>query len=396
MRRDSRTYTLPRPTQSAVVREMLAKFKASIVQFYREGDVSTIIRRYREGSGLSEVEDDYHKLLEAYKSGVIHGSPTLDEWYYHFGTGKKSTKDKDHRNRTQVVTKFLKDNKSTEERDESTKPIQGDKDKAGGLGQWPLLRVNQLWVWTLKKVEGVLDQLNKQAEYGGSGSQPETVADMRRFIVDYCIGSYERRRKADGQTKGRKAENQNTESGKPDGQTTADQKPKDNIGQTRHDQMSIGQIFSNYMNQIGRDETFLFEDFSRRTQDWKQGAEGNGNENTTESSSLVQGSSEIGPKTRSGASPVDEIRSAIKNAKKLYCDIKDVRDELNILKSVAQYQRDVQRVVAREGARDANLSAASIKEMKESDLPADYIVNDIEEMDIVADRIQSAVSFPSR
>lgn len=62
-------------------------------------------------------------------------------------------------------------------------------------------------------VEGVLDQLNNQAEYGGNRSQPESADAMAKIIVDYCVGSYDR-------------------------------KPK---SKTR---MSISQIFSNYMNSI--------------------------------------------------------------------------------------------------------------------------------------------------
>lgn len=62
-------------------------------------------------------------------------------------------------------------------------------------------------------VEGILAQLKKQVEYGGSESQPGTTEAMKRLIVDYCVASYER-------------------------------KPK------KEPRMSIGQIFSNYMNRI--------------------------------------------------------------------------------------------------------------------------------------------------
>lgn len=71
------------------------------------------------------------------------------------------------------------------------------------------------------------------------------------------------------------------------------------------------------------------------------------------------------------------MRKSIEKAKKLSCDIKDVRDELNILKSAARFQRVVQRNLAR-GQRNLDISA-------------DYVENDIREMDEVASRIQSAV-----
>ena len=72
------------------------------------------------------------------------------------------------------------------------------------------------------------------------------------------------------------------------------------------------------------------------------------------------------------------MRESIEKAKKLFCDIKDVRDELNILKSAARFQRVVQRNLAR-GKRNLDISA-------------EYVENDIREMDEVASRIQSAVS----
>jgi hypothetical protein len=62
-------------------------------------------------------------------------------------------------------------------------------------------------------MKGILGRLNKQADYGGSGSQPGSVADMSRLIVDYCIDSYEKQPKS-------------------------------------HSQKSIAQTFSNYMNKI--------------------------------------------------------------------------------------------------------------------------------------------------
>lgn len=77
---------------------------------------------------------------------------------------------------------------------------------------------------------------------------------------------------------------------------------------------------------------------------------------------------------------VGGMERTIKQAEELYGDIKDVRDELNILKSVAQYQETVQ-------MRLRNC------QKKTTDLSAAYIVNNVKELDVVADRIQSAVSL---
>ncbi|KAM5363840.1 hypothetical protein ACJZ2D_011816 [Fusarium nematophilum] len=266
---------------------------------------------------LLEAKESYKGLLGAYESSAIHGSTTLDEWYYHFADDGESAGDQKYRNKNQVVTKFL-----------------------------------MLWVWTIANkwlitatscsfddnhdtlVEEILAQLSKQAEYGGSASQPGSVADMSRLIVDYCVGAYERRPTPEGQVSSR-------------------------------------QVFSNYMNQIGRKETTLFDDFTLRTQSWQQQTESNGEEKPKKHSST----DEAAPKP----SPDDEIRNAIKKAERLYCDIKDVRDELNILKSAAQYQHIVQMGLSDMQTKDADLTAA-------------YVVNDLKEVDIVADRIQSAVN----
>lgn len=75
-------------------------------------------------------DHDHQKLLRAYKDHVMHSSPTLDEYYYQFGTDGLSQKDRDLRNEEQVVTRSLL--KEGEKKGDS----------------WRLLRVNQLWVWT--------------------------------------------------------------------------------------------------------------------------------------------------------------------------------------------------------------------------------------------------------
>lgn len=54
---------------------------------------------------FKEEQEKHDELLNIYKDSAIHGSPTLDEWYYHFEPD--FDKDKEHRNRDQVVFKFL-------------------------------------------------------------------------------------------------------------------------------------------------------------------------------------------------------------------------------------------------------------------------------------------------
>lgn len=76
------------------------------------------------------------------------------------------------------------------------------------------------------------------------------------------------------------------------------------------------------------------------------------------------------------------IRDSISGATHLYGEIKDVRDELNILKSIANYQSIVQNKLF--GKRSITL-----------DLAASYMVSDLEEMDKLAGRIETAVRHPT-
>ncbi|KAF9765225.1 hypothetical protein IL306_002537 [Fusarium sp. DS 682] len=81
-------------------------------------------------------------------------------------------------------------------------------------------------------------------------------------------------------------------------------------------------------------------------------------------------------------SPVEGMQNSFQRAEGLFRDIKDVCDELNILKSAVRFRKTVQK----------SLLDGNIKDM---DVSAEYIENDIAGMEDVADRIQSAVSFPS-
>lgn len=77
---------------------------------------------------LQQAKRKYQDLLEAYtaKGSVIHGSSTLDESYYHFSSDHGSTQDQKHRNKSQVVTKHLREGRRIDD-----------------LSHWPLLRVNR-------------------------------------------------------------------------------------------------------------------------------------------------------------------------------------------------------------------------------------------------------------
>ncbi|CAI6091893.1 unnamed protein product [Clonostachys chloroleuca] len=261
---------------------------------------------------FKEEQEKHHELLNIYKDSAIHGSPTLDEWYYHFGPD--SDKEKDHRNRDQVVFKFLKGAKDIK----SPAPSEKDEKDSDGQSADTFIRVNQLWVWTIAD-EWLITATSVVFDNEHDTSQPQSVADMSKLVVEYCIGSYERQ-----------------------------PKPQELI--------SIGKIFSQYVNQLGRLETTLFEEFREQTQSWQQ--------------------QEAASRISSGASPYDKIRKKVED---LFRDIKDIRDELNILRSAAHYQKTVQRKLYG-------------REVKDADLSAETVLNDIREIDVVAERIQLAVN----
>ncbi|KAK1703613.1 hypothetical protein BDP67DRAFT_535203 [Colletotrichum lupini] len=239
---------------------------------------------------------------------------------------------------------------------------------SGFTGELTLLRVNQVWIWTIGNkwlltatsclfskchgtlVEGILDQLSKQAKYGGRKSQPSSAVEMAKLIADYCIGSYERR------------PNSEIQPHKPPIDTVPSGSSKPVIGQ----QLSISQIYSNHMNQIGRAETALYNSFKyrERLQNEQDGLD-------SRVSKLLR--------EWEAARISSNMEVAINKAEKLYSDIKDVRDELNILKSVAQYQQSVQRKLTPSQVKNADLTAAQV-------------VSNIIELDVVADRIQLAVN----
>ncbi|KAL5591313.1 hypothetical protein FOVSG1_010202 [Fusarium oxysporum f. sp. vasinfectum] len=303
-----------------------------------------------ESRGLRKAHNHHEQLMRKYngKDQQQHGSPTLDEWYYQFAQDNNDAKeDQKKRNKSQVVSKYLKENED-----------EGDALKRN---QWTVVRVNQLWIWTISNdwiitatsspfnnspdtlVDEILSLLSKQAEYGGSGAQPVTAAELVPVIIDYCVGSYERR-------------------------------PNENK------RISIGQTFSHYINRIGRDETALFDDFRAWSLDEHPPKKGEAKANR---SSTFQNQLKTSNKHAAVQTQSQIISAAIDKEKSLYGDIKDVRDELNILKSVAQFQQIVQRGLAGKGVDESRFSST-------------YVVKDLQELDSVAERIQSASDVANR
>ncbi|KAI1801153.1 cora-like Mg2+ transporter protein-domain-containing protein [Daldinia bambusicola] len=142
---------------------------------------------------------------------------------------------------------------------------------------------------------------------------------MVKMMVNYCVGFYERRRTF------RNRNNDGWETG-----------------------LSIRQLFSNYINFIGRGETKLFTEF----QNLRNGT------NTFERK--------------------EKFKGAISKAQQLFGEIKDIRDELGIIKSIVDYQFDVQQKLSKKDPRDLGFASG-------------HFLKDIAEMESLASRIQNAV-----
>ncbi|EWG52286.1 hypothetical protein FVEG_16962 [Fusarium verticillioides 7600] len=271
----------------------------------------------------------FNKLLQAYKDDALHRSATLDESYYHFGSDEASREDRDNRNKEQIVTKYLKGQ-------------IGESDHA-----FTLIRVKQLWVWTIldewvvTATSHAVDELQEddlprdflnhpvvqEQITEEASSQPKFAAHIATLIANYCVDAYERKRTN---------EEQNSDSSATNSHGGGEKRTR-----------SIRQIFSDTVNDIARKEKGLFDDCLGLIKSQKK-------ENS------------------------DNLGAVIKDASGLACDIKDLRDELNILRSIANSQETVQREMTGNPETSAGITGL-------------YFRKDIEEMENVAKRTQESV-----
>jgi hypothetical protein len=121
-----------------------------------------------------------------------------------------------------------------------------------------------------------------------------------------------------------------------------------------------------------RQETDLFKKFTTKIQSIIDGLEGKGEGKESQNQS----------KNQDIDKHVEENFGSIKDASILLQEIKDTRDELNILKAVLMHQNKVWNEIHETESETAELKG-----------PA-YMINEIEEMDKQAQRVQNAVGIP--
>ena len=90
-----------------------------------------------------------------------------------------------------------------------------------------------------------------------------------------------------------------------------------------------------------------------------------------------------------GKTAVKEAQDPISKAAKLSCDIKDIRDELHIIRTITQYQKTVQDSLNDKQSNHKGNSEAAIP--AGANRSATHIIKDITRMDMTANRIHSAV-----
>lgn len=129
----SQHYEESAPGQGVPSTEVPHRSRREEQKVYNEpGDKSNKLESLKERVKLHSA------LREAYPDDAVHHCSTLDESYYHFDVNnEEAEKIQKHRNKTQVVTRAAEN---------AGQAALQDKNEDS---YWPLLRVNQLWIWAV-------------------------------------------------------------------------------------------------------------------------------------------------------------------------------------------------------------------------------------------------------
>ncbi|GES66870.1 1-alkyl-2-acetylglycerophosphocholine esterase [Aspergillus terreus] len=263
----------------------------------------------------------YQALLNTYSKTAIHQFRTLDESYYQF-TSDDADEERERRNKDQVVTRTLFNNNLEE------------------IVSWDLVGVEQLWLWIVDdktvitssthRADGrsnvvqasVLDRLTELGHGENKRSQPATALELSKFIVDTCVQFYSRTKYSP---------------------TNIKQIPNPVA-------WSIRQFFSDSVNRAAVKEAGLFKQFSDK--------------------GLVKAKSRRGHQHEDFNSVKDIY---VQQTASLLTHVKDMRDELNMIKAIVSDQEAVQ------------------CGLYEKDCSAAHIISDLEEMDRATQRVYEAV-----
>ncbi|KAI0196319.1 hypothetical protein EV127DRAFT_128538 [Xylaria flabelliformis] len=183
--------------------------------------------------------------------------------------------------------------------------------------------------------------MNSNEVQSGRASLPSSAYGMAQFITEFCINFFH-------------------------SATCKVSEVKSTTGEVRQVKESIPEIYKNAINKTSRDEARLLADFTSNISVVISSLK----------SIVSQGALDLEVQARQ---QVKSNFASIQKASELLKQIKDIRDELNMLKSVLIQQKSVWNELHDLQSGEHNLRG-----------PA-YAINSIDEMDAQAARVQSAV-----
>ncbi|OJJ50553.1 hypothetical protein ASPZODRAFT_206942 [Penicilliopsis zonata CBS 506.65] len=295
----------------------------------------------KDGEADKNCRDKYQQLLDAYKEKIIHGSRTFDQFYY------DSMSDMKGRDASQVVTRALTNHHSGDGIE--TEPW------------WPILAVDQLWLWVIDEetivtcsthrrdgladpvVERIWNYLREKKGKGKGQPPPSSVDEMSRFIVNFCTSFVN------------ETSWEASISGRPQGTCS--------VVETQSSRKSPREIFAETINKKADDEKEMFRGFKEKMR-------------------LKKDESEAQDQThRTILNQQEETQNwqSISKAATVLNEVKDVLDELNILRAALMQQQSVWNELFKGGA-----------ELKSERAPT-YTIQQIDEMTKITEAIQLSV-----
>ncbi|KAM0363064.1 hypothetical protein ACHAPY_011287 [Fusarium culmorum] len=332
----------------------------AVAETYRR----SLYKPVKPREGVDEVLRGFNATITQFFDRRIDSSQHKTKWIKQwrpiedviYGKGPKRIAE-DARNMTQVITKYLNGKNEEEEvkkeRKEKKKKQknQQKKEDEQPSGPFNVVRVKQLWVWTIldewiitatsHPVDEVQeDDLPKdflnhpaiQEQITEASSQPGFTARIATLIANYCVDAYERKRTSEQVDTSQHSDSSSSNS---------------NIVREELSTRSILQLFSDIVNDNAREEKRLFSDCHNLTRPRKEGNNG-------------------------------KLEGILTQASQLACDIKDLRYELNMLRSIVNFQLTVQKEMP------GNTKGSS-------SITGQYVSKDLEELENVAKRTQESV-----
>ncbi|QPC65816.1 hypothetical protein HYE67_008047 [Fusarium culmorum] len=322
----------------------------AVAETYRR----SLYKPVKPREGVDEVLRGFNATITQFFDRRIDSSQHKTKWIKQwrpiedviYGKGPKRIAE-DARNMTQVITKYLNGKNEEEEvkkeRKEKKKKQknQQKKEDEQPSGPFNVVRVKQLWVWTILDVDEVQeDDLPKdflnhpaiQEQITEASSQPGFTARIATLIANYCVDAYERKRTSEQVDTSQHSDSSSSNS---------------NIVREELSTRSILQLFSDIVNDNAREEKRLFSDCHNLTRPRKEGNNG-------------------------------KLEGILTQASQLACDIKDLRYELNMLRSIVNFQLTVQKEMP------GNTKGSS-------SITGQYVSKDLEELENVAKRTQESV-----